>query len=97
MACRAIGSADGSSYTWNFTSLQSQSRCLLQRIVPCPQCGKTVEWTPASPFRPFCSERCKLIDLGAWASGAYRISGTEASDPGEAAPDDRAGDRLPGR
>ena len=41
--------------------------------VPCPQCGTRVEWTPASKFRPFCSERCKLIDLGAWASESYRI------------------------
>ena len=41
--------------------------------VRCPQCGKTVEWTPASAFRPFCSKRCKEIDLGAWASESYRI------------------------
>jgi len=41
--------------------------------VTCPQCGARVEWTPASRFRPFCSERCKLIDLGAWASESYRI------------------------
>jgi hypothetical protein len=43
------------------------------RSVACPQCGKPVEWTPQSRFRPFCSERCKLIDLGAWASEAYRV------------------------
>ena len=36
--------------------------------VDCPTCGTAVEWTPASAFRPFCSDRCKLIDLGAWAS-----------------------------
>jgi hypothetical protein len=41
--------------------------------VTCPQCGARVEWAPASKFRPFCSERCKLIDLGAWASESYRI------------------------
>lgn len=34
----------------------------------CPTCGRPVEWSEASPWRPFCSERCKLIDLGAWAS-----------------------------
>lgn len=34
--------------------------------VPCPNCGKPVPWRPASKWRPFCSERCRLIDLGAW-------------------------------
>jgi endogenous inhibitor of DNA gyrase (YacG/DUF329 family) len=43
------------------------------RVVACPQCGRSVEWTPASRWRPFCSERCKLIDLGAWAAEAYRV------------------------
>ncbi|MBS0320852.1 MAG: DNA gyrase inhibitor YacG [Proteobacteria bacterium] len=44
------------------------------RVVPCPLCGKTVPWTPTSTFRPFCSERCRNIDLGAWASESYRIA-----------------------
>jgi endogenous inhibitor of DNA gyrase (YacG/DUF329 family) len=43
------------------------------RIVACPHCGKTVEWTAAAKWRPFCSERCKLIDLGAWATERYRV------------------------
>jgi endogenous inhibitor of DNA gyrase (YacG/DUF329 family) len=43
------------------------------RIVACQTCRAPVEWTPASKWRPFCSERCKLIDLGQWATGAYRI------------------------
>lgn len=43
--------------------------------VKCPQCGKAVPWSAASPWRPFCSERCKLIDLGAWASESHRIPG----------------------
>ncbi len=42
-------------------------------LVACPQCGKKTAWTPANPFRPFCSERCKLIDLGQWAKEEYRI------------------------
>jgi endogenous inhibitor of DNA gyrase (YacG/DUF329 family) len=58
------------------------------RVVPCPQCGKAVDWSPASPFRPFCSERCKLIDLGAWASEAYRVAMPEGSGTGESAPDE---------
>jgi len=51
-----------------------------RRSVACPQCGARVEWAPGSRFRPFCSERCKLIDLGAWASESYRIP---AKDGGE--------------
>ena len=43
------------------------------RVVACPQCGKNVVWDASSPWRPFCSERCRLIDLGAWASESYRI------------------------
>jgi endogenous inhibitor of DNA gyrase (YacG/DUF329 family) len=41
--------------------------------VKCPTCGRPVEWTEAQPFRPFCGERCKLIDLGAWAAESYAI------------------------
>ncbi len=44
-------------------------------LVKCPTCGKAVEWTPQSKWRPFCSERCKLIDLGEWATESHRIPG----------------------
>lgn len=44
-------------------------------IVHCPTCEKPVEWTEQSPWRPFCSERCKLIDLGEWAGEGHRIAG----------------------
>ena len=54
------------------------------RRVACPTCGKAVAWNAESRFRPFCSERCKLIDLGAWASESYRAPVSE--DPTE--PDD---------
>lgn len=40
--------------------------------VKCPQCGKETEFT-GNEFRPFCSERCKLLDLGAWAAGDYAV------------------------
>ena len=43
------------------------------KIVRCPQCGGDSEWSVNNAFRPFCCERCKLIDLGAWASEAYRV------------------------
>ena len=52
------------------------------RLVNCPQCGKTIPWDIANPYRPFCSERCKLIDLGAWASETYRIPQQE-NDAGQ--------------
>jgi uncharacterized protein len=48
-------------------------------LVTCPRCGTAVRWQASATFRPFCSERCKLIDLGAWASESHRI-------PGEAQP-----------
>lgn len=41
--------------------------------VSCPICKTPSEYAPANPWRPFCSERCKMIDLGAWASGQYSI------------------------
>jgi uncharacterized protein len=42
-------------------------------VVNCPHCARPVEWTPASVFRPFCSERCRLIDLGEWLAEGHRI------------------------
>ncbi len=41
--------------------------------VDCPTCKTPVEWSESNPHRPFCSDRCRLIDLGAWASEDYRI------------------------
>mgnify|MGYP006272805453 CR=1 FL=1 len=43
------------------------------KVVSCPSCGKKIEWTPVEVYRPFCSERCKLIDLGEWATEGYVI------------------------
>jgi endogenous inhibitor of DNA gyrase (YacG/DUF329 family) len=43
------------------------------RKLRCPICKKEALWKD-NPFRPFCSERCKLIDLGKWASEDYRIA-----------------------
>jgi len=51
--------------------------------VACPQCGAAVTWTAASRWKPFCSERCKLLDLGAWANESYRIGGAEITDVSE--------------
>lgn len=44
-------------------------------IVSCPTCSKSVAWQPSSEFRPFCSERCRLIDLGEWANEEKAIAG----------------------
>ena len=41
----------------------------------CPTCKKTVLWSDDFPHRPFCSDRCRLIDLGEWASENHRIAG----------------------
>ncbi|QGM80481.1 DNA gyrase inhibitor YacG [Otariodibacter oris] len=45
-------------------------------IVNCPTCNKEVVWSPESKFRPFCSKRCRLIDLGEWADEKKYIAGT---------------------
>ncbi len=46
--------------------------------VNCPTCQKSVEWSEENRFRPFCGERCKLIDLGAWANEEYRVPVNDA-------------------
>ncbi len=43
------------------------------RLVPCPHCGKPAVFAPENRWRPFCSERCRQVDLGAWAAGEYRV------------------------
>ncbi len=50
------------------------------RTVPCPRCGKQVAWVPENAFRPFCSERCKTVDLGAWATEQYRVAAIEQDE-----------------
>ncbi len=50
--------------------------------VQCPTCQTAVLWGPQSPFRPFCSERCRLIDLGEWASESRRIADKQPIEAG---------------
>jgi uncharacterized protein len=51
-------------------------------FVKCPNCDRMTRYDPANAFRPFCSERCKLIDLGQWAAERYRVAGEEhPADP----------------
>lgn len=58
------------------------------REVPCPSCGTLTPWTSEQKWRPFCSERCKLIDLGLWATEQFRVPG-EAADESQLPPSDR--------
>jgi len=61
----------------------------MPRQIRCPTCNRPIEWTDAFPFRPFCSERCRLIDLGAWLTEKHAIPGEESDaaeqEPGSAA------------
>ena len=60
-------------------------------VVSCPRCGSNIEWTAANAYRPFCSERCKMIDFGAWATEKYRVPVTESNDQ----PEDEAPGETP--
>ncbi|MBK1643381.1 DNA gyrase inhibitor YacG [Thiocapsa imhoffii] len=51
----------------------------MDRILPCPRCKKPVVWGPEARWRPFCSERCRLIDLGEWFEETHRIPVTDDS------------------
>lgn len=52
------------------------------RTVVCPTCGGSSLYASENLYRPFCSERCKNVDLGAWASEGFRM-------PADAPPDDQ--------
>jgi endogenous inhibitor of DNA gyrase (YacG/DUF329 family) len=47
-------------------------------LVNCPTCQKPTEWSTDNPFRPFCCERCKLIDIGKWANEEYVVPVSDA-------------------
>ena len=48
--------------------------------VACPNCGETTQYSPANPFRPFCSARCQGQDFGAWANEAYRVEAPPSTE-----------------
>jgi endogenous inhibitor of DNA gyrase (YacG/DUF329 family) len=52
-------------------------------LVDCPTCARRTPYDASNPWRPFCSQRCRTVDLGAWASGSYVIAGSPADPPGE--------------
>ena len=55
------------------------------KIVTCPGCGGASVYAATNPYRPFCSERCKQIDLGAWASEQFAVPA--AAPPEDFAPE----------
>ena len=57
----------------------------------CPICKKPTNPGPADRYRPFCSERCQLVDLGLWAGEDYRVPGSKVEDREH--PDDRRDNR----
>lgn len=62
--------------------------------VKCPTCQREIDWSQ-SPFRPFCSERCRLIDLGAWLTEKHSIAGERAPDDAEHGPARQQDDEPP--
>jgi len=50
------------------------------RVVRCPSCGGDSIYAPSNPARPFCSERCKNMDFGAWASESFRVAAPVSPD-----------------
>ena len=60
---------------FNYPAVHSSNIKMKTLLVKCPNCGKKHDYYQSKPWSPFCSERCKLIDLGAWASEEHRIKG----------------------
>jgi len=56
------------------------------RMVACPICSAAVSWIAENRWKPFCSERCKLIDLGQWAAEKYRVPAVEQEPEDEPPP-----------
>lgn len=61
----------------------------LVKYVRCPTCGGESVYARSNPFRPFCCERCKQIDLGAWASEQFTMPAATQPDDGLADPQQR--------
>ena len=61
------------------------------RRVPCPTCKRPALFAPENPYRPFCSERCRGADLGAWANEQYRVEVPPGRDDDDTLPDGPSG------
>jgi len=65
----------------------AEPRSVPEKVVSCPQCKGESVYAPRNPYRPFCSERCKNLDLGAWARESFRVPAPEQmGDEGESPP-----------
>ena len=53
----------------------------MKKKIKCPHCGTQTEYSEANEFRPFCSERCQLIDFGKWSEEEFRVPDRENSAP----------------
>jgi len=52
---------------------EDKKNTIPKRKIKCPQCGRLTFYSLENAFRPFCSERCRILDLGQWAEESYRI------------------------
>ena len=64
----------------------SQDSPTRARWVRCPACGKQALYSAENPARPFCSPRCRSVDLGAWASESYRVPASPPPDTDDTPP-----------
>ncbi len=66
---------------------QENAQAPAKKTVACPTCRKPAEYSASNIYRPFCSNRCQLIDLGEWAEGKYAIAAEPASGSNESPSD----------
>lgn len=66
----------------------SDNQTSIPKTYPCPRCRQPAVWQD-NPSKPFCSERCKLIDLGAWANEDYKVAAVDTPFSGELPNDDQ--------
>ena len=59
------------------------------KTVACPRCGAQAPYARENRWRPFCSERCRIIDLGAWAAEEYKVAGKSIEPPPDAEPGEK--------
>lgn len=67
----------------DMTAPESSTPGFKPKTVDCPTCGGPSLYAPSNRFRPFCSERCKQNDLGAWASESFRVPTSPPLEPGQ--------------
>jgi len=59
------------------------SKIEFKRSVKCPECSEKAEWSDQNIYKPFCSKRCQLLDLGSWVSERHVIRGDTLLDSDE--------------